>query len=63
MYRKCIEYKRGKIVFLECFVDDGIFKLVVWKIVDYMKFILKEFFVDDIKIIIFVGGFVKSNIV
>lgn len=28
-----------------------------------MKFILKEFNVDGIKIIIFVGGFVKSNIV
>lgn len=33
------------------------------EIVNYMKFIFKELNVDGVKIIIFVGGFVKSNIV
>lgn len=63
MYRKCIEYKRGKIVFPERLVDDGIFKPVVRKIADHMKSILKEPLADDIKTIILVGGFAKSNIV
>lgn len=63
MYRKCIKYKEGKIVFQERLVDDGIFKPVVRKIADHMKSILKEPLADDIKNIILVGGFAKSNIV
>lgn len=63
MYRESIKYKRGKIVFQERLVYHGIFKPVVEKIADHMKSILKEPLADDIKTIILVGGFAKSNIV
>lgn len=62
-YRKFIKYKRRKIVFQECLVNHGIFKPVVGKIADHMKSILKEPLADDIKTIILVGGFAKSNLV
>lgn len=61
-FKNYIELKGEKIIFVVFIVDD-IFKIVVGKIVEYMKLIFKEFKVDGIEIVIFVGGFVRSDFV